>query len=115
MDTKELFNKQLEELQLVTCSLLPSESITYLEDELAWTNLLEGLGDGSSEPLPNLRPPHFQIKVENARIWFDIDLSYINTSRPPQISVKGDDMTRSEQERWQQSVKNKMPEIADTE
>lgn len=113
----EPLKKQLEELQLITCSLLPGESITYLQDDLAWTKLLEDLtvnSEGLSVP-SGLRPAHFQTKVENAKIWFEADLSYVNTSRPPQVSIKGEDMTRFEQERWRQIVQDKILEIADTE
>ncbi|KAJ7157307.1 hypothetical protein C8R46DRAFT_1293863 [Mycena filopes] len=99
----------LEELQLIQFTLLPGEILTFLDDEEAlWTQLLQdyadsgGITDNSPQPTA---PPRIQVKPRDARVWFEVQLGSVS------VSVKGEDATRAEQERWRKLVCEKMDEI----
>ncbi|KII93023.1 hypothetical protein PLICRDRAFT_151445 [Plicaturopsis crispa FD-325 SS-3] len=94
---------QLEDLQLLRCSLLPGEVLTFLDGDAAWTRLLDVFPDVDSAPPDLHTQAHFEVKLANARIGFEV--SY------PDIAVKGGD--RQEQERWQAVVKAKTQEVED--
>ncbi|KAH7926873.1 hypothetical protein BV22DRAFT_990509, partial [Leucogyrophana mollusca] len=58
----------------------------------------------------------FQVKLESARIWFQIELPRAYPDNfMPLVSIKGDDITREEQERWQGIVRRKMTDLEGTE
>ncbi|KAJ7726385.1 hypothetical protein B0H16DRAFT_1383959 [Mycena metata] len=105
--------QHLEELQLIHFTLLPEEILTFLDDEGAiWTQLLQDYADGASaenSPQP-IAPPHIQIKPQHSKIWFELQFSGPEDPTPS-VSVKGENLTRSEQERWQNLVLEKMEEI----
>jgi len=85
--------RQLEELQLLQCSLLPGELLTFLD---------------------NVEKARFQVKLDNAHVWFEAELPRLYPSVWPVISVKGD-IARDEQARWQGTVKEKMQELHGSE
>lgn len=118
-----VLEKQLEELQMVRCSLLPGEIMTFIDDLGFWDNFLEI--HSTSGIIPDQLPiatsqAHFQIKVEAAtHVWFEILFPYQYLgdleSCCPNISVKGQYLGRIEQERWQKIIEEKVGEIAGTE
>jgi len=63
---------------------------------------------------PNISEARFQVKLDNAHVWFEVELPRLYPSVRPVISVKGD-IGRDEQERWQGTVKEKMQELDGSE
>ena len=62
--------------------------------------------DGDWQPASTCR---FEIRVQDVPIWFEVELPrwYPETAEPI-VYVKGDNLRRGEQERWQSLVKDKM-------
>lgn len=120
MDSRTLV-KQLDEFQLIRCSLLPGELFTFIGDASdTWIELLENHLTGATIPNWALTfPAHIQMKVEAARVLFgfEIPLQYAGnvTESPPTFTVKGDDITRVKQEWWQHVIREKLQEMSDTE
>lgn len=116
---------QIEEIRLIKYSLLPGEVLVFLDDfahnwEPLLTEDLEFTGPqadnssinptGASTPGASLSHPHFAI---NSKLWFEIKLpdTYPDLDAPPLVSIKGEDITRHEQERWQTFTKQKLEEL----
>lgn len=125
MNYSDSLMKQLDELHLIRCSLLPGELLTFLDDAQAWTDLLDarsiaGTGVTSQESVP-LTPPHLQIKLESVNTWFEVRVPHqyagdLQTRKSgPTFSIKGENISRFEQERWQSIIDEKLNEIAGTE
>jgi hypothetical protein len=104
--------RQLEELQLLQCSLLPGELLTFLDNVESWSSLLETYPDILDTS--NIPEARFQVKLDNAHVWFEAELPRLYPSVWPVISVKGD-IARDEQARWQGTVKEKMQELHGSE
>ncbi|KAE9405606.1 hypothetical protein BT96DRAFT_876631 [Gymnopus androsaceus JB14] len=105
-----------EELQLIDCSLLPGEVFVFLEHCDGWTDALKLYStvgyDDSVEKL-RLPSPSFQIGLEDFNVWFETSLpSGMSTIS---VAVKGEDISRAQQERWQDIVREKLEEIGDSE
>ncbi|ESK92399.1 hypothetical protein Moror_4576 [Moniliophthora roreri MCA 2997] len=106
---------QLEELQLITCSLLPGELFSFVEHCAAWQTLFElylssGLQSSSDTELPLCR---FMVSLENyPRIHFEVEFprSYPQKDKP-NVLVKGEGVTRAEQEEWIKVVQERLDEI----
>ncbi|KAF7330109.1 RWD domain-containing protein 2B [Mycena sanguinolenta] len=103
--------RRLEELQLIQFTLLPDEVLTFLDSEgPVWSQLLQDYGEnaGSAEPFswPSA-PPHIQVKPLFSKIWFQLLFASSHTT-VPSVSVKGEDVTRAEQERWQNIIQEKL-------
>ncbi|THH09209.1 hypothetical protein EW146_g8744 [Bondarzewia mesenterica] len=146
--------RQLEELQLLTCSLLPGETLAFIPDELAafWTSAIEtysmdpkgetlqvllqqrlsaahagpsacsiGGTRVSASPIPTGSPPtaHFRVGLELTRtVWFEVELPNTypdDTYTAPSISIKGEALGREEQMRWQEIVRQKQAQVADSD
>lgn len=125
MDSPTL-TTQLDEFQLIRCSLLPGELFSFIEDSQnhhLWTNLLETHTMGTPVPvqdIDNLSTAHIQIHIEAAklRISIQVPTSYAGNlvDVPPTFSIKGDQITRLEQEQWQAIIEEKLRETdQDTE
>ncbi|EGO05384.1 hypothetical protein SERLA73DRAFT_44012 [Serpula lacrymans var. lacrymans S7.3] len=104
---------QLEELQLIQCSLLPGELFTFIlpsDDTAIWDSLLESVSSPLEADAPLPAQARFEIKLTGAKVWFEIELprNYPDAGTKPQISIKGEDISRSEQEHWQDVVREKM-------
>ncbi|TFK42249.1 hypothetical protein BDQ12DRAFT_677878 [Crucibulum laeve] len=109
---------QLEELQLLQCSLLPNESLVFLEDSAAWIRLLGDYTNGINPEAKDIAPPHFQLKVEKSNVWFEVTNTggtQRDNGTDLMVSVKGEDITRVEQEHWQEIIQDKLGEIGDSE
>jgi len=117
---KEGFKQQLEELHLIQCSLLPTEHIVWLDsgDQHSWAQAIENY---SEDPVATVLPPEssasFTLRVEGSKIWFEITLAAVDDFgiSKPSVSVKGEDITRADQERWQMVVEKGFEEISDSE
>jgi hypothetical protein len=104
--------RQLEDLHLLQCSLLPGEILSFFDDVDPWPNLLEAYPD--IHDTPNISEARFQIKLDNASVWFEVELPRLYPDTVPVVSVKGS-IARDEQERWQAVVKQKIQELEDSE
>ncbi|GJE99503.1 hypothetical protein PsYK624_157670 [Phanerochaete sordida] len=112
-------HRQLEELNLLTCSLMPGESLQFTPGSL-WERLLETYADAPDQSLDEAPDAaRFQLRVDDAKLWFDMELplSYPSDdgSVMPSVFVRGDEISRSEHERWQAIVKDLLDEVRDSE
>ncbi|KAJ6601115.1 hypothetical protein DFH09DRAFT_1126903 [Mycena vulgaris] len=111
-------SRYLEELQLIQVTLLPEEVLTFLDEGLqeqpGWSQLLrdytEATSDSNSRDFPS-DPPRIQVKPQHSKIWFEVLFPPPGDSSPT-VSVKSENVSRSEQERWQTIIHEKMDEIA---
>ncbi|KIM38229.1 hypothetical protein M413DRAFT_447977 [Hebeloma cylindrosporum] len=116
---EDVFKQQLEELHLIQCSLLPTECIVFL-DSGSWTQAITKYAEDpySTLLLPD-SPASFLLRVEGSKIWFEITLAPVGDNKfgisKPSVSVKGEDITRADQERWQKIVVEGFEDIADSE
>jgi hypothetical protein len=110
----------LEELRLIQFTLLPEEVLSFLDEDSGgplWRQLLQDYGEDAAaieaSALP-ASPPRFQIKPQSSSTCFEV--KFPGPDNPiPSISVNGASVTRSEQERWQEIIREKMDEIATSE
>ncbi|KAF9258250.1 hypothetical protein L218DRAFT_877583 [Marasmius fiardii PR-910] len=109
---------QLEELQLITCSLLPGELFTFSEHcEAQWSELLSTYIQDpdhiDSNSLSSLPPACFHVSLETWNIWFQVELPprYPEDGVRPIITVKGENISRKEQETWNSVVEEKVDEV----
>lgn len=117
---EEGFKQQLEELHLIQCSLLPTEHIVFLNsgDAHSWAQAIEKYAE---DPLKNVLPTEsaasFTLRVEGSKIWFEITLAPVGDSgkSKPFVSVKGEDITRVDQEKWHMVIVEGLEEISDSE
>ncbi|GLB43703.1 putative protein of unknown function (DUF1115) [Lyophyllum shimeji] len=120
MDSFSL-TKQLEELQLIRCSLLPDEVLLFLDDHDTWTNLVAAQTDAAtiSRDQRPTSAARVQVKVDAAKISFvvGIPLNYSGNiaEAAPMFTVKGDEISRLEHDRWQRVIEESLKEIGDTE
>ncbi|OJT09570.1 RWD domain-containing protein 2B [Trametes pubescens] len=104
----------LEELHLLKCSLLPGELLSFTEILAAWETLLDSY---SLDPDAELRALHhavqFEVRAEDSDVWFGIELppGYKERGTMPIVSVKGHNLGRAEQERWQTVVAEAIEEV----
>ncbi|KAL0563984.1 hypothetical protein V5O48_018075 [Marasmius crinis-equi] len=112
--------RQLEELQLIFCSLLPGESFTFSEHAEGWIDALETYSQtpDSVDPSQDLPPASFQVSLETFKsVYFEIELprEYPTNGIKPVVMVRlqGEDVTRAEQERWKDVVESKLREVLD--
>ncbi|KAH9932114.1 uncharacterized protein BXZ73DRAFT_90040 [Epithele typhae] len=123
------FYGTLEELHLLTCSLLPGELIVFTDDAARWQALL----DAYDEPLldaPDMQlpPARFHVKLSaSSAIWFDVELPRDYRPDPdpdpededapgrPTVLVKGDHLGRAEQEQWQHAVADSLEAVRSSE
>ncbi|KAF9528173.1 hypothetical protein CPB83DRAFT_360193 [Crepidotus variabilis] len=88
----------LEELQLIHCSLLPDEHLIFTEDHDFWLEAL--LNPERAHDFPVRELSTFEVRIEGIAVWFEISVS----EEYPLVSVKGEDISRGDQERWGVSV-----------
>ncbi|RDB24428.1 RWD domain-containing protein 2B [Hypsizygus marmoreus] len=118
MDVQTL-KKQLEEFQLIRCSLLPGEIFTFLEDTDLWNELLEIYETNAILGSTPTSPAQIQVTLEAAKISFRVEVPTRYTGNlsewPPSFSLKGENMTRIEQAQWHRIIEEKLQELSDTE
>lgn len=115
--------QQLKELQLIRCSLMPDETFSFVLDPqhaAIWTSLLDALDHHASgfgelaDPAEPACPAKICVKRPNARIWFEILLpSDAETLQCTNVSVRGENISREEQEHWRSVVRDKVLEVKD--
>ncbi|KZT02047.1 uncharacterized protein LAESUDRAFT_745174 [Laetiporus sulphureus 93-53] len=127
-----MLSRQLEELNLLRCSLLPGEKLIFVPSsnnaDLSWSDLLDSYSENNigpeserrtSEAVKSLQPVHFQIRADNSDTYFDVELSSYDGSSLEEsrvtVSVKGEHLGRRDQERWQSIIKDKLGELQDSE
>jgi hypothetical protein len=120
---------QVEELKLITCSLLPDEIFAFIspnpDENDIWLDLIHDvkiLDDVlSSIHDDSLPQASFHLKVEGCKIWFEVtfpvdyngtDIS--DTRQTPVISIQGD-VSRTDQELWNTIVRDTLVEVGATE
>ncbi|KAH9486039.1 RWD domain-containing protein 2B [Psilocybe cubensis] len=110
----ESITRQLEELQLIKCSLLPDEELRFIDDNSGWTEALDAysLDPDSTHRLES--PALFSIRLIGYKTWFEVAFSAAG-GRGSAVSVKGEDMSRSQQDWWNSFISNKLEEISDSE
>lgn len=152
----EYIERQLSELQLIRCSLLPDEHFTLLDSGSHVPNDLDYNGNDSgfnfwqkalesyaeyelsaflgsiNLDLAAESPASFELKVDGANIWFQVTLpsakltipdeeddsepeAYVDQFPAVAVSVKGQNITRAEQEKWQGVIVEKTKEIYGSE
>ena len=118
MDEKTI-TQQLEELQLIKCSLLPNEILRFIDDDddSIWAQLLDDYVE-SNEAIPHraargIRPAEFLIKLDGlTKVWLEVRMPDVR-GRDALVSVKGDRLSRAEQERWRDVIREKQREVED--
>lgn len=118
--------QQLQELHLIRSSLMPGEQFSFVlppEDANVWSSLLDnhqacnttpspGLDSISDSEIPSATQPcqaRFAVKVQGSQVWFEVQVpSETAHFRCTDLSVKGENISRSQQEFWQSMVREKM-------
>ncbi|KIJ26819.1 hypothetical protein M422DRAFT_785125 [Sphaerobolus stellatus SS14] len=116
------FTQQVEELVLLKCSLLPDEILEFMfseeRDTDAWNRVVEAQSNNDSS-LQSLisTPARFALKVKGRPIWFEVQLptEYPSCQLELCIGVRGFNISRGQQDHWQNVVKEKLAEISDSE
>ncbi|KAH9897705.1 hypothetical protein C8Q73DRAFT_663623 [Cubamyces lactineus] len=122
MAPPKALHKVLEEIHLLKCSLLPGELISFSEDAAVWDALLETYSADPDAELPESirqRPLHFEVRTEENDVWFDVELPLEYGSEGdesiPSVAVKGPNLGRAEQQRWQAVVAEALDEVRGSE
>lgn len=111
-----------EEIYLLRCSLLSGESLVFQDSTSShdstsyqWDDYLDRYSElTTAQEYLQLPPPDFSIIIDNARLRIDVQYS-TTSSLMPVVAVKGDDITRTEQEWWQNIIEEKLREVRDSE
>ncbi|KAI0778869.1 hypothetical protein BD413DRAFT_465887 [Trametes elegans] len=113
--------KILEEIHLLQCSVLPGETLAFTEEPDVWQALLDAYAtdpDSSTDLAAPERPARFQVRADDRDVWFDVALPphYSREEASlPRVLVKGDNLRRDEQERWQAAVKEAVEDVRGSE
>jgi hypothetical protein len=114
--------KQVEELHLIQCSLLPDETLHFIDDnsEAFWAQILHEYSitttvSDSLNTIPKT-PPKFQVCLDGpARMRMEVEMVAPGSGKTEPISVKGDYLTRADQEMWQNIIAEKRQEVEGSE
>ncbi|PCH34347.1 hypothetical protein WOLCODRAFT_63598 [Wolfiporia cocos MD-104 SS10] len=118
--------RQLEELHLLKCSLMPDETLQFTsvsEDSDRWSQLLESYADNPDADAVNEQceePVRFTVKVNGLDIWVAAELSHAYNGEHigdnyVSVTFKGSRLGRAEQAQWQAIIDEKTREIHDSE
>ena len=114
--------QQVEELVLLQCSLLPDEMLEFIlpssDDIEAWTRIVDARSQGNPPPCPAPSPARFTVKIRGAPLWFEIgfsDESPVETGSHFSVTIRGHDISRAEQQRWQILVQEKRAQLSQAE
>lgn len=121
----EMYNleHQLRELQLIRCSLLPGEAFSFVlspEDTAIWSSLLDALDNGVDGEIEmpakgtSLCSARFSVRAPGSPVWFEAQVP----EGPLQCSdvlVRGENISRYQQEHWQSIVSQSTAEVRDSE
>lgn len=116
-----LLSHQLEEIQLIQCSLLPNELFTLVlseNDKEEWLTLLQGVSFGPSDTdtrsesiIHPSSPCRFKLEVLGVPLHFEIEIPKDYPLTLPLVYVRGDSIERLLQEKWQAIVSEKLKEV----
>ncbi|KAL1672776.1 hypothetical protein EV122DRAFT_294653 [Schizophyllum commune] len=112
--------RQLEELELIRCSVMPGEVLTFVDDHDRWLALLDRFSAERTVPadddIPAL-PISFEVWLEghDLRISVELPVDYPEVSKLPNVAVKGTTISRAEQDRWTRLIQEKLQEASDNE
>lgn len=114
-----LLSHQLEEIQLIKCSLLPNELFTLVlpeNNKEDWLTLLQrdsfGPSDTRSESIIHPSSPcRFKLEVLGVPLHFEIEIPKDYPLTPPLVYVRGDSIERPLQEKWQKIVSENLEEV----
>ena len=104
--------RQLEELELIRCSVMPGEVLTFVDDHDRWLALLDRFSAERTIPadddIPAL-PISFEVCLEghDHRISVELPVDYPEVSKLPNVAVKGTTISRAEQDRWTRLIQEK--------
>ncbi|KDR86089.1 hypothetical protein GALMADRAFT_54140 [Galerina marginata CBS 339.88] len=123
MDPHDVKKSLLQELHLIQCSLLPDEHLAFLDEPQGWLDTLATYAADPMASSDSLNPGsevRFSLRVDGARLWFEITLSEVDHDGGrlgSLVSVKGEDISRDEQERWQSIIAGQLKDLkeCDTE
>lgn len=114
--------QQLEEIYFLKCSLLPGERLLFLnycDDDDEWEVCFDKYPDGLPEvdpSTPPTNPPCVQVLAEDVRLWIEVQYPNLGSSSDlPTVNVRGDDITRNEQERWQLIIQERARDVQGSE
>ena len=117
-------SRQLEELNLLKYSLIQDEQIHFIpslsSDANAWTTLLDSYPDQPEDAALPESAARFQVKCTDVPVWFEIEFPDAKEGDTflaveSLVAVRGDGISRTEQERWQQIVKDLAADLTDSE
>ncbi|KAI5118051.1 hypothetical protein M0805_005898 [Coniferiporia weirii] len=119
MSTGASLTGQLDELQLLQCSLLPGESFAFAlpeDDAREWSDLLRDHVDSElSGPQLSQQPAsacRLEVRVKDLPLWFEVELPRDYPEHDvPLVYVRGDEIDRTQQEKWQKIVRDNMAEL----
>ncbi|KAK7695149.1 hypothetical protein QCA50_002339 [Cerrena zonata] len=121
--------RQLEELNLLKHSLLNGEKLLFTDNADTWNSLLESHSDLSfsgnspsqASKTDDLSPAKFRITAQGSPIQFEVTIpceyngSELSVDLSQCVSVRGDQISRTAQERWQNIVVECAAELSGSE
>lgn len=110
-----LLSRQLEEIQLIQCSLLPTELFSFIlqsDNDDEWSALLQEHSSGETRIAKRPSSPcRFRVKIYNVPLYFELELPIDYPHTVPLVFVRGDTIQRQLQEQWQRIVADKLSEL----
>ncbi|KAI5885279.1 uncharacterized protein SCHCODRAFT_02593693 [Schizophyllum commune H4-8] len=112
--------RQLEELELIRCSVMPGEVLTFVDDHDRWLALLDRFSAERTIPADDdipVLPISFKVWVEghDLRVYVSLPVDYPEVSKLPNVAVKGTTISRAEQDRWTSLIRERLQEASDNE
>ena len=98
---------------MLKCSLMGDEIVVFDEYHKVWESLVDEYAENGQVSRTTQRVPcQFVIKLEKFDVWINIGLSlgYPEDGHAV-VSVKGDRLTRSNQERWQRIIDSTLGDL----
>ena len=112
--------RQLEEIHIISCSLLPGESLSFslaADDARAWQTSLERYPDYTDLLLPTTAA-QFEVKVAGSSLWFEFIIAEdygLAGQFHFDVSVRGENVTRKEQADWENLIVERRGELGSSE
>ncbi|KAL5494851.1 hypothetical protein ACEPAI_313 [Sanghuangporus weigelae] len=110
--------KQLEEIHLLQCSLIPPELFDFVlpqDDCEQWSQLLHRYTQDGQIPDDDWQPAstcRFEVRIEDGPIWFEVELPRgYPEAEAPNVFVRGKNLQRVDQERWREIVNDKLSQV----
>ncbi|KAF8578534.1 hypothetical protein K439DRAFT_1638744 [Ramaria rubella] len=113
--------RQVEELVLLKCSLLPDEILDFITPHLseleAWTEVIEAHSKGKMLSSQVSCPASFTVKLRGSPLWFEIQFlnEYPVQTQDFNIAIRGYNISKAEQKRWQDRAQDKRAQLIEAE